>query len=112
MKFIEIKSEKDLPPERKYVIGKHNRGWRDKDDQKNVNTVIVKLIKGLTEDDRLKMEKGELPNPLIKGWNLSEGTLFGNNEKPYYWGTFGLDSFFGQSITHWCEIPEIEKKEL
>jgi hypothetical protein len=32
----------------------------------------------------------------------------GNNQKPYYWFQFGPDSFNGQSISCWCEIPPIK----
>lgn len=123
MNWIEIKSTEDLPEQNKYVIGKHNRGtWIDKDDQENVNTVVVKLIKGLSEEDRALMEEGKIENPLIEGWNKSEGTHFikksklysgadvsGNNLVPYNWETFGPDSFFGQTITHWMKIPKLEE---
>lgn len=124
MGFVEIKSVEDLPPENKYVIAKHNRGtWIDEGDQENVNTVVVKLIKGLSKEDRLLMEEGKIENPLIEGWNKSDGThfikksklysgadVFGNNLVPYNWQTFGADSFFGQSITHWMEIPKLGEK--
>ena len=117
------KTNEVLPPEGKYVIGKHNRGtWIDKDDQKNVNTVIVKLVKGLSENDRQKMELGELPDSEAEpSWCLSEGWQthmrsdiymsedeYGNNQVPYNWKSFGPDSFFGQTITHWMEIPDIQ----
>ncbi len=75
------KTEEQLPEFGKYVIAKHNRGtWGDSTDQKNVNTVVVKLVRA---------------------------GIQGNNLKPYKWEEFGPDSFFGQSITHWMEIPDI-----
>ena len=121
MNWIEIKSEKDLPKEGKYVIGKHNRGtWHDSDDQENVNTVVVKLVKGIAESDRDLMRDGKLDNPESAGWCLSEGTTYtkrseiykgedvsGNNLVPYNWETFGPDSFFGQAITHWATIEPL-----
>lgn len=118
----EIKSEKDLPREGKYVLAKHNRGtWHDSDDQENVNCVVVKLVKGLTEEDRELMRQGKKENLSNSYWCLSEGNHFanrseiysgcdvgGNNLVPYNWESFGADSFFGQSITHWMEIPSIK----
>ena len=36
MKWTEIKSREDLPPEGKYVIAKHNlHTWHDSEDQEN-----------------------------------------------------------------------------
>lgn len=122
MSWIEIKSENDLPEEGKYVLARHNRGtWIDSDDQANVNCVVVKLVRGISVEERGKMERGDLPQTLEKGWCLSEGWREinrsqvyrsededGNNEKPYNWESFGAGSFFGQSITHWMPIPPLE----
>ena len=115
-----ILTKDQLPPEGKYVIARHNRTtWHDSTDQENVNTVIVKLKKGISLENRLKMINGELPDPLIEGWNLSEGVhktprhriynaedQHGNNHVPYCWLCFGPDQFFGQEITEWMEIPK------
>jgi len=99
----EIKSEKDLPPEGKYVFGKHNRGtWHDDRDQKNVNTVVIILVKGISEKERKEMPECKRKNV----WKF--GDEEGNNTVPYEWDTFGLDSFFGESITHWMEIPDVK----
>jgi hypothetical protein len=110
---------KELPPENKYVLARHNRGtWHDSTDQENVNCVLVKLVRGITEEDRVKMKSGELPDPVSQGWCLSDGVkehkrsnvyrsedVHGNNLVPYYWKSFGPDSFFGQTITHWMPLP-------
>jgi hypothetical protein len=105
MKFKKIITDKDLPPANKYVIGKHNRGtWIDSDDQKNVNTVIVKLVKGISMDQRAKLNYND---PRKRHYMSADE--WGNNYRAYNWQTFGSDEFFGQSITHWCEIPEIEE---
>jgi len=119
MKWISTKEE--LPEEGKYVLARHNRGtWIDPSDQDNVNCVVVKLVKGITEDDRELMRQGEMDNPESSGWCLSGGTTYtkrsqiyrgedehGNNLVPYNWEQFGPDSFFGQSITHWTPIENI-----
>ena len=119
MKWISTKDQ--LPPEGKYVLARHNRGtWHDKSDQENVNCVVVKLVKGISLADRKKMLNGELDDPTIisptvsgKVWKSPRSTLYypedehGNNRKPYYWSQFGPDDFFGQSITHWMEIPKL-----
>lgn len=82
MSWTKIKSKDDLPEEGKYVIAKHNRGtWHSRSDPKNVNTVIVKLAPAT-------------PEP--------------NNKTDYKWLPFGPGSFFGQTITHWMPIPDIE----
>ena len=116
-----IKTKVELPPEGKYVIGRYNgTNWHDSTDQKNVNCVVVKLIKGLSKADRTKMITGELPDPIVEaGWCLSEGytkckrsVLFksddeqSNNKRPYYWHTFGPSSFNGQEIKEWTPIPK------
>ncbi len=40
-----IKTSNELPPLDKWVLGRHNRGtWVDRDDQENVNCVVVKRV--------------------------------------------------------------------
>ena len=49
-----ISTKDRLPVEGKYVLTRHNRGtWGDSDDQKNVNCVVVKLVKGISEEGNL-----------------------------------------------------------
>lgn len=100
-----IKSEDKLPPEGKYVLGRHNRGtWHDGSDQANVNCVVVKLIRGISMEEREKMRIKLPPRANI----YKPEDEHSNNEKPYYWSSFGPDSFFGQTVTHWLPIPEVE----
>lgn len=120
-----ISTEERLPEEGKYVLARHNRGtWKDKGDQENVNCVVVKLVMGISMADRERMEKGEIPSEIETGvhydgdvskpiytetprWKIYKSQdEHMNNLKPYYWNEFGPDEFFGQSITHWCEIPK------
>jgi len=121
MNWIEIKSEKDLPQEGKYVIAKHNRGtWRDSTDQENVNTVIVKLVRGISlkereaikGTDRDYQDNSTEDHGFYKISGLrSDKYLFGdeegNNTVPWAWQRFGPDSFFGQTITHWMPITPL-----
>ena len=122
MSWIKINSEKDLPEEGKYVLVKHTRGtWHDGRDQENVNCVVAILEKGLSENDRQKMKDGTLPDEQTRppedhgSYKLSglrsdtyrSCDEHGNNQVPYYWDTFGPDSFFGQDISHWMPIPSV-----
>lgn len=111
MKWIEI--EKELPPERKYVLAKHNRVTWDAphptpDDQTNVNKVVVKLIKGMSQIERQLMKVNDPTN------ERSKMSRFGdeeedNNKVSFAWCSFGPDRFFGQEITHWSHIPGDEE---
>jgi hypothetical protein len=68
-----------LPPFGRYVLCHHTRGtWRDSSDQEGVNWVVLKRV---------------------------PAEVWGNNNVPYKWEEFGPDSFFGQDIDKWCEIP-------
>lgn len=70
-----------LPPLNKYVLCLHARfTWIDKDDPYKVNAIVLKRIEAKEE---------------------------GNNKRPYSYNEFGPDSFFGQDILYWAEIPEI-----
>ncbi len=76
MKWISV--EERLPELGQYVLAKHNRkSWVDEDP--NVNCVVVKRV--------------------------PDKEIMGNNEKPYQWIGFGTDSFWGQEIDSWMEIP-------
>lgn len=121
MNWIEIKSEKDLPPEGKYVIARHNRGtWHDSDDQENVNTVVVKLVRGISKKEREEIKGTDRDTQLkppedygfyklsgLRSDNYQKGDEHGNNTVPWAWSTFGPDSFFGQTITHWMPIAPL-----
>jgi len=102
-----IKTADQLPEPGKYVLARHNRGtWVDDTDQENVNCVVVKLVFGISEAQRQKIESGELA-----GYGKDRHLIYraedehGNNHVPYNWQMFGLDDFFGQTITHWLPIP-------
>ncbi|MCK4813005.1 MAG: hypothetical protein KAT14_03605 [Candidatus Marinimicrobia bacterium] len=95
-----IKTKNKRPPEGMYVLGRHNRGtWKDSDDQKNVNCVIVKLKKGLSLAEREAMSECERKS------TYTCDDEYGNNTAPYSFHTFGSAHFFGQSIYEWAYIP-------
>lgn len=123
MNWIEIKNENDLPQEGKYVIAKHNRGtWRDSDDQENVNTVIVKLVRGISKKERQEMKGTDKDTQLrppedhgfykisgLRSDTFQKGDEHWNNTVPWEWSSFGVDTYLGQSITHWMPIPPINQ---
>lgn len=116
-----IKTEDELPEPGKYVLARHNRGtWFDSQDQDNVNCVVVKLVRGLSKEDREKIKLGLLPEQYYDAYDSLSGhhkakrsNSFsgddedGNNLKPYGWHEFGPDHFFGQEITHWQPIEKL-----
>lgn len=98
-----------LPEEGKYVLARHNRGtWHDSTDQENVNCVVVKLVKGISMVRRQFMAASH--NPTLKEMAKTYRACdeFSNNKVAYNWVTFGPASFFGQEITHWTPISEVE----
>lgn len=103
-----------LPPERKYVLVRHNGNWFDKDDQENVRLAVAKLVKGISEEDRENMKNGLTPlehqtcfdgdyrAKTYERWKIYKGEdQHANNLVPYKWETFGPTSFFGQDVTMW-----------
>ena len=112
--WISVKDK--LPEEGKYVLGRHSRGtWCDLTDQENVNCVVVKLVKGMTWDHRMKMKNGEIPMEYthdgVEKWRHQtvNDENVGNNVVPYGWAQFGPDHFFGQDITHWMPILPLQE---
>lgn len=85
---------------------------------------VARIYKGITGEEREKMENGELPNPSEIGWSLSTGyvsmerskiyrncDVFGNNLVPYCWeSTSGPMEWFGQSVSHWMPLPNAPKE--
>ncbi len=105
MKWIKVKDQ--LPPEGKYILARHSRGsWIDSRDQENVNCVVVRLEKGISSKERERLSKGNQKD--IERSNEIRGCdQGGNNKVPYCFYEFGPDSFFGQDISHWMEIPSL-----
>jgi hypothetical protein len=108
-----ISVEDELPEENKYVLI-----W--------VGEVqVARIEKGITEEDRDKMRKGEIEDKIECGWSLPTGTMPSkrseiykecdvrwNNLVPYCWkANGGPMSWFGQDVTHWRPLPENPSKE-
>ena len=68
-----------LPKAGRYVLAQLIRdNWIDREDMDGCRYDVVKLIILKRAD-----QKG------------------GNNQRPYFWDTFGPDSYFGQDVTRW-----------
>ena len=95
-----IKTSDKLPEEGKYVLARHSRGtWMDSTDQKNVNCIVVKLVKGISRKERFFLTDDD-----PKKRRFSREDQHGNNAVPYCWEMFGPDYFFGQDIIEWTPI--------
>lgn len=81
---------------------------------------VAKIEKGISEEERAAMRRGELPDPEIYGWTRIGGwtpskrssvyygcDVQGNNKVPYRWkANGGPMEWFGQDVTHWMSLPE------
>lgn len=102
-----------LPEENEYVMiwcGKHQ---------------IARIERGISEEQRKAMKRGELYDPCETGWTLSNGYFTlkrsqaykacdkqGNNRVPYCWyANGGPMKWFGQEVTHWAHLPKPPKGE-
>jgi hypothetical protein len=93
-----------LPEEGKYVLARHTLGtWHDSTDQENVNCVIVKLIKGISSEEReVLLNEGNQ-----RGCIFTSSDEHGNNRRPYSWVSFGPMGLFGQEVSHWQPLPPL-----
>lgn len=79
---------------------------------------IVKVEKGITEEQREKMKAGLMDDPVETGWCKSQGwfqikrsesiksaDVWGNNAVPYCWRTNDGETIFGQNILYWMPLP-------
>ena len=83
---------------------------------------IARIIRGISKEQRAKMQEGEINNPVSYGWNLSNGYFeakrsesyracdeYGNNKVPYCWDcTYG--EMFGQDVKAWMPLPKPYKE--
>lgn len=104
-----ISTEVELPPEGQAVLvwdgGLH----------------IAKLTRGITQETREKMRRGEIGDPVCVGWSFVGGNPtqhkrrrsevheaadeWGNNHKPYNWQTQGHGQLYGQDVKWWTQLP-------
>ena len=90
----------------------------------NGSVEVARFVKGITEEERRKMENGELPNPKSEYWCQSNGytlierskvrkscDVWANNLVPYCWEVNGgASQIFGQNISYWQPIPKPPKQ--
>ena len=86
---------------------------------------IARIEKGISEEQRKAMKRGELDDPFETGWNSQSGYFTlkrsqlykacdeqGNNRVPYCWyANGGPMKWFGQEVTHWAYLPMPPKGE-
>ena len=84
---------------------------------------IARIIRGISKEQRAKMQEGAINNPVSYGWNLSNGYFEakrsesyracdenGNNKVPYCWNCIYGD-MFGQDVKAWMPLPKPYMKE-
>lgn len=80
---------------------------------------IAKLVKGISESERLAMKRGELEDPCETVWSETSGYItqkrsslykrcdaFGNNLLPYMWIIPTGGTLYGHNVTHWAFLPD------
>ena len=86
---------------------------------------IAKIEKGISEEQRNAMKRGELDDPREICWTSSSGYFQlkrsesyracdegWNNKVPYCWRVNGgMMTLFGQNVTHWMPLPEPPKED-
>jgi hypothetical protein len=101
-----ICTKDSLPPEGKLVLVYAENSVID--DDPNVCVSVMRLEYGLSIEDRLRMESGELEEDEDNRHNIySRSDEHGNNLVNYSWIGYGFDEEFGQNVLYWCEIPEL-----
>jgi hypothetical protein len=108
-----IKCSDRLPEEGRYVlvhVCKDN--WIDSNDPEGPYYKVASLKKGISLEQRDKMKRGELPDPVEFGRKRSSihsgGDEGMNNQVPYEWSVFGPGNLFGQDVDYWMEIERIK----
>jgi len=79
---------------------------------------IARIVRGISKEQRAKMQEGTIDDPVSYGWNLSNGYFkvkrsesykscdeYGNNKVPYCWDCIYGD-MFGQYVKAWMPLPE------
>lgn len=101
-----ISTTEQLPEEGKYVLARYNgENWIDSDDPDNLNCVVVKLEKGISEEERQRLPDDDKRKKIYKA-----GDQYGNNLLPYRWITFGPSRFFSTQISYWQPIEPLNTK--
>ena len=105
---MEIKkiSQGQLPPKNQYVlIHVPGRPWLDSDDTYGAKWKVAKCVYGISIAEREKLAQSDNYFDRERARRYSAADEQGNNRKPYYFNAFGPDSYFGQEVDEWCELP-------
>ena len=99
-----ILRKQKLPKNKQYVLAYFpGRPWNDSDVGNNEHKwVVVKFVRGLSCAERASLSDTDGRKSLFRSEDED-----GNNQVPYYWDTFGPDSFYGQEAECWCELPKL-----
>ena len=101
-------SKGEMPPEGKYIlVYVPDMPWRDSTDQRGVFWKVAKFVKGMSKEERRVLENSDNPVDRERARWYCSADEFGNNRRPYYFDTFGPDSYFGQDVDIWCELPVV-----
>ena len=78
---------------------------------------IARIIRGISKEQRAKMQEGIIDDPVSWGWNLSNGYFevkrsesyrtcdeYCNNKVPYCWDCI-YGEVFGQDVKAWMPLP-------
>ena len=101
-------TKEKLPDEGIYVLANVIAPWFDSIDQYGCTWVVVKLIYGISNNERQILLNSNNEEDIKKGKIYCSADEWGNNERNYYWDAFGPNHFFGQDVLYWCEIPKIK----
>ena len=78
---------------------------------------IARIIYGISKEQRVKMQEGAIDDPVLWGWNFSNGYFevkrsesyrtcdeYYNNKVPYCWDCI-YGEMFGQDVKAWMPLP-------
>ena len=127
MKVINVSDR--LPPEDTYVLAHLTlTNWIEKKDTEGGRLWrVVKLIKGISKEDRRRMIDGDLADPrttvhtyynethsitdVRRSSTIRAEDEGWNNLVPFIWDEFGPGCYFGQEVDAWCELPPSPKNK-
>ena len=95
--------KKELPkPYKAVIIYTPDRPWEFEEVGKGIFYNVAWLERGISKEEREKMK------PCKRKLQYFPEDEDGNNLVPYYWNTFGPDSYFGQEVKAWAYFNEAE----
>ena len=70
---------------------------------------VAKCVYGISEQERDRLSKSDKLSDTYRALLYKLGDEGGNNKKPYEFVCWGPDSYKGQEVDIWCELPEMEE---